>query len=70
MSTVMVFLRIRGTKFNKKSGPRPYPANNIFDAFGRQRVPDLIRRFDDNLCPKASNLRRVQYDSELKRPKA
>ena len=56
----------------------------LLDAL-RLKVPELIRRFDDNfrpkasncsivLCaqqrPKASNLRRIQYDSELKRPKA
>ena len=56
----------------------------LLDAI-RLKVPELIRRFDDNLRPKASNysivlwtllrskasnLRRIQYDSELKRPKA
>ena len=51
----------------------------------RLKLPELIRRFDDNfrpkasnysivlwtlLRPKASNSRRIQYDSELKRTKA
>ena len=58
--------------------------STLLDAI-RLKVPELIRRFDDNLRPKASNysiilwtllrpeasnLRRIQYDSELKRPKA
>ena len=58
--------------------------STLLDAM-RLKVPELIRRFDDNLRPKesnssivrwtllrpkASNLRRIQYDSELKRPKA
>ena len=58
--------------------------STLLDAM-RLKVPELIRHFDDNLRPKASNcsivlwtllrpkasdLRRIQYDSELKRPKA
>ena len=41
----------------------------LLDAM-RLKVPELSRHFDDNLRPKASNLRPIQYDSELNRPKA
>ena len=34
--------------------------STILDAM-RLKVPELIRQFDDNLRPKASNLRRLQY---------
>ena len=43
--------------------------STLLDAM-RLKVPELIGRFDDNLRPKASNFRRIQYNSELNRPKA
>ena len=36
----------------------------------RLKVPELIRHFDDNLRPKASNLRRIQYRFGTEAPKS
>ena len=53
----------------KYTGTQQTIYSTLLDAM-RLKVPELIRHFDDNLRPKASNLRRIQYRFGTEAPKS